>query len=165
MIPVNPMEMHLRGNWRSAMVIGYGNPLRADDGLGWRVATELEARRLPSGVEVRKVIQLTPELAAVIAKCELVLFVDAARDGAAGKLTMRRVAAAAEGPSFTHECSPGTLLRAASLLYGATPDAWLLTIAGESFGWGEGLSATVQASLPALLAQVDHLLARDRDGA
>ncbi|MBW7939884.1 MAG: hypothetical protein H3C63_14095, partial [Candidatus Omnitrophica bacterium] len=46
------------------LVIGFGNPLRGDDGFGWEVAGQLE-RRLSqeSSVHILTPIQLAPELA------------------------------------------------------------------------------------------------------
>ncbi len=63
----------------AALVIGYGNDLRCDDGAGRAVADRIEAMALP-GVEVRSVQQLAPELALDIACAETVVFVDASID-------------------------------------------------------------------------------------
>ncbi len=58
------------------LVIGYGNELRGDDGIGPHVVSELAALELP-GVLTRIVHQLLPELAAELADTCLVIFVDA----------------------------------------------------------------------------------------
>lgn len=58
------------------LVIGIGNRLRSDDGVGPRLAEEVEAWGL-SGVESMAVQQLSPELAPRLAACERVLFIDA----------------------------------------------------------------------------------------
>ena len=55
------------------LVIGYGNELRRDDGLGPRVAASLAG----PGVRALAVRQLTPELAEEVATARLVVFVDA----------------------------------------------------------------------------------------
>lgn len=73
------------------LVIGYGNPLRSDDALGWRVGEalrerlehqfskiEAQTRTDPANVEVITCQQLNPELADPISRADLVLFVDAA---------------------------------------------------------------------------------------
>jgi len=57
-----------------SLVIGIGNPLRGDDGIGWRLAALLPAR---AGLAVRCSQQLTPELAEELAAVERVLFLDA----------------------------------------------------------------------------------------
>ena len=63
-----------------ALVIGYGNTLRGDDGIGPAVAEAVAALGLP-GVRVIVAHQLTPELAADLADAQLVVFVDAAVGG------------------------------------------------------------------------------------
>ena len=63
------------------LIIGYGNPLRGDDGVGWRVA-EAAGTALPEGAAtVLAVHQLTPELSAPISRAGRVVFVDAAAEG------------------------------------------------------------------------------------
>ncbi len=63
------------------LVIGIGNPLRGDDGVGWWLAERAE--QLPPGTPtrgpllVRTVQQLTPELAAELTDVRRVLFIDA----------------------------------------------------------------------------------------
>jgi len=57
-----------------SLVIGIGNPLRGDDGIGWRLAALMPAR---AGLAVRCRQQLTPELAEELASVERVLFLDA----------------------------------------------------------------------------------------
>src|SRR6202142_4622768 len=61
------------------LVIGYGNSLRCDDGVGPKVAEAVEALHLP---EVRTLVcqQLSPEHAEPISKVRTAIFVDAAMD-------------------------------------------------------------------------------------
>src|SRR3954471_3504710 len=58
------------------LVIGYGNTLRSDDGVGPHIAIEAAAWGLPR-LETIAVPQLTPELAELLASAELLIFVDA----------------------------------------------------------------------------------------
>ena len=64
------------------LVIGYGNTLRGDDGIGPAVAGEIDRLAVP-GVRVIVVHQLTPELAADLAACRRAVFIDAATTGEA----------------------------------------------------------------------------------
>ncbi len=146
------------GKRRRVLVIGYGNPLRCDDGLGWQVVRQLEAQGLPEGVVVRRVIQLTPELAAEMGERDLVLFVDASQEGEPGEVRTRQVEREPRNESFTHEDSPAGLLWLAQRLHGVAPIGWLLTVAGERFEWGESLSPAVRASLPRVLESVGRLI-------
>jgi hypothetical protein len=74
----------------SSLLIGIGNPLRGDDGVGpWLVETWGRRRAwrgvLPARLQMRVVDQLLPELAAELAVVRRVLFVDAWRgDSGAG---------------------------------------------------------------------------------
>jgi hydrogenase maturation protease len=64
---------------QNLLVIGYGNTLRGDDGVGPRVAEAVRALRLP-GVSTLVCQMLTPEHAAPISLAQTVIFVDAAVD-------------------------------------------------------------------------------------
>src|SRR5579884_346516 len=65
------------------LIIGIGNPLRSDDGLGWAVAEQLSQACLP-GCVIRMVHQLTPELALWMATVSRVIMIDANREGEPG---------------------------------------------------------------------------------
>ena len=66
------------------LVIGIGNTLRQDDGVGWRVAEALAARVEAGalvGLEALAVQQLTPELVEPIAAAGALVLVDAVITG------------------------------------------------------------------------------------
>ena len=76
-----------------------GNPLRGDDGVGWRVA-EAVAAALPDAVaDVLTVHQLTPELAEPISRAERVIFIDAAAEGKPGAVRCFAVEGAGGAPA------------------------------------------------------------------
>lgn len=58
------------------LVIGYGNTLRSDDGVGYRIAETVAQWNLTS-VRSLSVQQLTPELAETMSHAKTVIFVDA----------------------------------------------------------------------------------------
>lgn len=129
-----------------ALIIGYGNPLRGDDGLGPRAADLLGGMVLH---------QLNPELAEPISRAGLVIFIDAAETGRPGEWTCVEVRPAPSAERlFTHHLDPGALLAAARALYGRAPRALLFTMAGESFDLGEELSPAVAAALPELVKAI-----------
>jgi len=140
------------------LIVGFGNPLRSDDGLGWHVAQELSRTLARDDVQVIATQQLAPELAEVASHAELVMFVDAAHNGKPGNLTCEPVTPAASSNRFTHELSPGIILALAKELYGRCPAAHLLTITGESFETGETMSASVASTIPALMSRVRSLI-------
>jgi hypothetical protein len=62
------------------------------------------------------------------------------------------------GPSpFSHSLDPGALLSWAQQLYGSAPEAWILTVTGESFAHNDRLSDSVQISLAELIRLVETL--------
>lgn len=138
----------------SLLVIGYGNPLRGDDGLGWRVAEEWQARRPKAAVLVCQ--QLTPELAEPLSRAARAAFIDIAADQRPGALTVTPLhPAIPKNASFTHQMTPGTLLYLAQVLYGNVPEARLYTVGGQAFGYGETLSAEVAEAMSSLIGEIE----------
>jgi hydrogenase maturation protease len=137
------------------LVIGYGNPLRGDDGVGWRAAEEL-ARRLPEEeVQILTRHQLTLEMAEALSLVERVIFIDACEGPPAGHVEWLPITPDAGLPGlYSHHVTPQALLACARELYGSCPAAGIFSVAGESFGYTEELSPRVRAVLPTLLEQV-----------
>jgi hydrogenase maturation protease len=147
-----------------ALIIGYGNPLRSDDGFGWHAAQGLATQLQGADVEVMARHQLTPELAETASHFPLVIFIDAARDLPPGELRCAKISPSEncdplEAPSFSHFLTPTALLAWTAELYGQSPDAYYLSVGGESFAEGESMSAAMQAAFEPLIAQVRSLLA------
>jgi hydrogenase maturation protease len=139
-----------RRHRHSHLVIGIGNPLRGDDGIGALLAEQVSGR---------SVHQLTPELAAELAELEAVLFIDAwlAPPGAAPELIPIAPAAAA---ADSHQLDPAQLLAISQVLYGHAPAVHLLRVPAYAFEHGTTLSPGLQAALPAAQALLQRWLAR-----
>jgi hydrogenase maturation protease len=140
------------------LIIGYGNPLRRDDGFGWHAALRLRESMASRGAEILAVQQLTPELAEPVGRARRVVFLDAAREGCPGDIRRRVLAAAPTGAAFTHSASPEALLAGAARLYGSAPEAVLYTVTGGSFEFGEELTPEVQQAMAAVIAAVEELI-------
>ncbi|MDD2335850.1 MAG: hydrogenase maturation protease [Geobacteraceae bacterium] len=126
------------------VLVGYGNPLRRDDGAGPALARMVEAWGGRNDMRVMTPHQLVPELAEDLAEAgvAVVLFLDACVsdcDGGA-MVAIRPVDGEARSPAFGHHFPPTDLLHYVKLLRGAPLPAWQLTIPGVDFGYGEGLS-------------------------
>ena len=141
------------------VVIGYGNPLRGDDRVGFLAAELLRDELAGRDVEVIACHQLTPELSEVLSRADQAIFLDACAGPAPGTISRRPLAADPDlTTSFTHNLDPGTLLATAQVLFGAVPrTAWILTVAGADFDYTEELSAPVAATLPLLLEELRAL--------
>ena len=142
------------------LIIGYGNPLRGDDRLGWCVAERL--RDLPEiagdlETEIIACHQLTPELAEPVSRAELVIFIDAAEAGIPGDLRCERVEAEGREPdALGHHFTPARVLAYALALFGAKPKALIFSVVAASFEPGEHLSPVVEAAIPEVVAQIRH---------
>jgi hydrogenase maturation protease len=124
---------------RPMLVIGYGNELRGDDGVGPCVAGAIAARDL-AGVEVIRCHQLVPELAERAAGSRTVIFVDAAADFDDDGVTIRPLEPATSAAGMGHTSDPRWLLALAETLCGRRPAAWLVTVPATNLEFGEGLS-------------------------
>ncbi len=126
------------------LVIGYGNTLRGDDGVGYRVAERLQTEA-GDRLDSRPVHQLTPELALDIAQVDRVWFVDA---WIAGTIpTMQPLTLTPVAPVMDHRWQPTSLLHLAKTLYEAEPVAYQLLIPAADFDYGEHLSSGAQAGM------------------
>lgn len=145
------------------LVIGYGNTLRCDDGLGWRVANQISREMSAPGVQILALQELTAEIADVTRYAEKVLFVDAAHEGEPGELRCVRVAPSDSPVRYSHHLSPAVVLKLTEELYGKSPPAYLLTVTGETFAIGETLSPPVLKTLPTLLSRIRLFITSNGD--
>lgn len=124
------------------LIIGYGNTLRGDDGVGPRVAEAVGNLCLP-GVRTLICPLLTPELADPISRAEKVIFVDAAVD-APKEVQMRQLQPNQSSQIMAHAADPRTMLALARDVFGRAPQAWWLTIPAVDLGFHEEFSPAVQ---------------------
>ena len=110
---------------KRTVVIGFGNPLRGDDGIGWRAAELIGARLAEETVEIIQCHQLTPELATCIEGAPLVIFLDASVDLGPGETSQEPVKKMEPG-AWSHHFLPGQLLGLAEYLSGKAPPAVLI---------------------------------------
>ncbi len=142
------------------LIVAYGNPLRSDDGFGWRAAELLRRRLSAVETEVACVYQLTPELAAAASGADLVIFIDAACHGQPGQLVCTAVLPHPEPPRFSHQLTPGQLLAICGALYQAEPQAYAISVTGQSFDHGETLTEIVSSALSGCIHIVEELMQR-----
>jgi hydrogenase maturation protease len=148
---------------RKRLVIGIGNPLRGDDGVGTWLAEEAAVRTAaePDGpVAVRSVQQLTPELAEELAQLEDVLFIDAWLAPAKAAPELTEIGPAA-GAADSHRLEPAQLLAVSQALFGSMPRAHLLQVPAHAFDHGMELSRQLEATLPAARALLQAWLQGD----
>lgn len=143
------------------LVIGYGNVLRSDDGVGWHAAALLAEDPRLAGATVMARHQLTPELALDVAAASLVILIDAQVGPAPGTIEVRRIGAGVVGTAT--DTDPGTsshhvavedLLALAGELGGHVPETVVIGIGVADLELGEELSVAVASALPAIVETV-----------
>ena len=137
------------------LVIGYGNTLRGDDGVGPRVAEAVEKLILPN---VRTLIcqQLSPEHADPISRAEKVVFVDAAVD-APKEVQLRPLGPGDTTQLMAHAADPRTMLALARDVFGHAPRAWWLTIPAVNLEFTEELTPEAQLGVNAAVNRILEL--------
>ncbi len=129
------------------LVIGYGNCLRGDDGVGVVVAQQWSE----TGCDAIACHQLTLELAEPISRADFVAFVDACVDVPLG-MVRTEIIEPPEVPAnlWTHQVDPALLLALARSWYGHAPPAVLVGVGGRAFDLCESLSVDIQTALPTI---------------
>lgn len=145
-------------DWPRTLVIAVGNPSRGDDAAGPLLAERLSSWLSDQGPNLQGTDprhltalcdqQLMVEHAYDLRDRDRVLFIDAAaRQGE--PVQWQRIEASAGGPAISsHQCTPSQLLHlCAHTLQIPPPDAWLLSLRGDSFELGGPVSAGMQAAM------------------
>ncbi|HEX5399030.1 MAG TPA: hydrogenase maturation protease [Verrucomicrobiae bacterium] len=127
---------------RDILIVGYGNTLRGDDGVGVRVAEAVEKLNLP-GIRTLTCQQLSPEHADPVSRAHTVIFVDAAVDSPK-EVLLRKLEPGASSQLMAHAADPRTLLALARDVFGHAPDAWWLTIPATKLDFSEDLTPEAQ---------------------
>ena len=134
------------------LVIGYGNTLRGDDGVGPRVAEAVGRLWLP-GVRTLICPLLTPELADPVSRARKVIFVDAAVD-LPQQVQWRKLVPGETTQLIAHAADPRTLLALARDVFGRSPEAWWLTIPAVDLGFHEEFSPAARRGFGEALARI-----------
>lgn len=142
------------------LIIGYGNTIRGDDGVGPAVAEALQARYAGSEqVSVLACHQLVPEMAPMVAAARCLILIDAVAGGVPGETkAIDLKPEPGDRPSLAHFLDPRALLATAKLLYGAAPPTTLFTVCAMEFDGVGRLSPPVSAALPPLTARIAALV-------
>ena len=123
-------------------IVGYGNRQRRDDGIGPYVVERLKGA-LQDLKEVRLLAlsQLRTDLIEDLREADRLVFVDATLENPEGGRQWRKLRPEIRNlPYLTHHVDPAFLLGLMDNLYHRRVSAWLVSIHGSDFGFGEGLS-------------------------
>ena len=150
------------GDRKRVLVLGLGNLVRSDDGLGVHAALQLaNDTRVPRDVEVIDGGTQGLNLLPAITAATHIVAIDAVNTGAAPGTIFRYELSqfdALPGSPSVHQIGFADLLEALRWLDKSVPNLVLLGVQPEETGWGTKLSPSVEAALPRLIETVIHEL-------
>lgn len=142
------------------LVVGIGNELRSDDGIGVHIVRALPER---PGVETAVVHQLTLDLVEALGRAERVLFVDA--HATETRLRLGPLREQADTAGIGHALAPETLIAWTEATCGRAPAGWMLSVPACSFEIGDRFSPEAERAVPgARRAVLDWLDRREPSG-
>ena len=144
------------GRRKSVLIVGYGNPLRSDDGAGPKVA-EMIAQQGREDVRSLAVHQLTPELAEEIVEAGTAIFVDGISSNST-TISIQPLQPVPRGVNFSHLGNPRSLLSLTQILYGQIPPAWWILIPGINFEFGEQLSPITERLVLDACREIEQII-------
>ena len=119
-------------------IVGIGNPLRSDDGLGAYVCEQIEDINLPV-VSVITKHQLDTGMTEELSKFKKVIFIDASVKNET--ISLKRLPLKDNYPeSSSHQVNPNTLVKLAKKLYPTKTQFYMCTIGGNNFEMGNRIS-------------------------
>jgi hydrogenase maturation protease len=138
-------------------IVGVGNVLMRDEGIGVHVARELMGLPLPAGVEVTDA-GTTPDAAFALASADRVIVVDAARFGGSPGTVYRLDADGAAEAEGLRSCHDLGLLQTLRAIASPPPEVLVLGVEPKEIDWGLGLTPDVAASVPRVIEIVKQEL-------
>ena len=154
------------------LVIGFGNVYCRDDGVGYYVVNALRKRlgarelqpdedgldELGKSTDTLVLHQLVPEIAPVAAHYHRVVFVDAHMGLIPEEVRVVPVEEEYKFHAVTHQMSPGMLLAMARRVHGMAPPGTLVSIKGEDFDFGLGLTEACRTRADASIQKILDLI-------
>lgn len=139
---------------KEVLIVGYGNAYCHDDGVALYIINQLRSRlglrelqpdedgldEVGHELDTIMVHQLIPEVVPVIANYETVLFIDAHTGTIPDDMRVVRVEEEDRFHAVTHHMSPGMVLSMTRKVKGTAPSGYLISVKGEDFDFGLGLS-------------------------
>ena len=155
---------------RSILILGLGNPLRGDDGIGPRVIEELTRRELPEGATALDAGSGGLDLLQVLEGWKRAVIVDAAdigrEPGQFARFTPDEARfVGSQDTTSLHNAGLAEVLALADAVGQSLPKLVIFGVQPEKTDWGEGLSEVIEATLPglvdAVLDEVNKFVTRD----
>jgi hydrogenase maturation protease len=137
-------------------IIGFGNNQRRDDGIGPFVVDRLKGPlERGKNTVLLALPQLRADLVEELQGADLILFVDATIDNLEGGRKWSKLYPEKKIlPYLTHHVHPSYLLHLIQTLYHRSASGWLVSIQGNDFGFGEGLSPGAEKAAVKVISEI-----------
>lgn len=148
-----------KGDSRKMVIIGVGNLLLKDEGVGVHAARELKTGILPEGVEVLDGAVAGLGLLEFFGTADKIVLIDAVDmnlpPGTVVRFTPGELEAVGDGPKFSlHEVGLPEVLEIARLTDRHPAEVVIIGIQPKEISWGMDLTPEVQASIPEVMEAV-----------
>lgn len=141
------------------LIIGYGNTLRGDDGVGYKIAEIIEQWNI-NHITSLAVHQLTPDLAEKISKADTVIFIDAVpiTDINTAKLEIKTISSHQKTNNLAHHNNPEQLLSLTQAIYQKAPKSSWILVPAINFNFSEHLSPITEKYAKLCLEKIKEFL-------
>jgi hydrogenase maturation protease len=144
------------GEVKQVLILGLGNPLLGDEGIGVRVVEELKRLELPDGVAVVEGGTAGLGLIGLMEGYQRVIIVDAADMGHPPSRVVRFTPSEAqfkmaEAPLSLHQIGLGEVLALAKALEVAPAELVIIGVQPSRTEGGVGLSSEVEEAIPQII--------------
>ncbi|MDJ0728503.1 MAG: hydrogenase maturation protease [Crocosphaera sp.] len=141
------------------LIIGYGNTLRGDDGVGYKIAEIIEQWNI-NNITSLAVHQLTPDLAENIAQVDTIIFIDAIpiTDVNTAKLEIKTISINRKINNLAHHNNPEQLLSVTQAIYQKVPKAYWILVPAINFNFSEDFSSITQKYVSLTLENIKDIL-------
>ena len=142
---------------KKVILLGIGNLILRDEGVGVHVVRELEERKLPLGVEVIDGGTATMDLLSVIYEAESIIVIDALRSGGKPGTIYRCLPQdlmdAVDRPLSLHQVGLLDVLAMARQL-GGHASVVIIGVEPKEISWGMELTPEVRAAVPKVIKAI-----------
>jgi hydrogenase maturation protease len=139
------------------LIVGIGNILCCDEGVGVHVIQEMEDMELPDHIELLDIGTSTPDLISHLEGVRKLIVIDALKAGGSPGTIYRckpeDLLANEEGPISLHEIGLMETLNMAKKM-GREIDAVIIGVEPKVLDWGVDLSGEVKKQIPAIIEAV-----------
>ena len=141
------------------LIIGYGNTLRGDDGVGYKIAEVIEQWNFDNTTSFA-VHQLTPDLAEKISQVDTVIFIDAVpiTDINTAKLEIKTISLNHKIHNLGHHNNPQQLLSLTQAIYKKIPLSYWILVPAIDFNFHESLSPITKKYVSLALEKIERII-------